>query len=139
MVSVVSIVKPGFPAVVSGKDVILGVLPFYHIYGKFYLSRPITCQLTPITGAVKLIHFPLSLGIPVVIMPKFDPVEFCSNIEKYSITGALVVPPILLGLTHHPGMYILCVITLLFNLPYSNFTILHEDAQVSHVRYRYSM
>jgi hypothetical protein len=35
MVSVVIISEPAFPKQISGEDRILGVVPFYHIYGQF--------------------------------------------------------------------------------------------------------
>jgi len=64
----------------------IGFLPFYHIY-----------------GCVKLLMFCLTMGVPVVIMSKFDPVEFCSSIEKYKATCGLIVPPICLAIVHHPA------------------------------------
>lgn len=42
-------------------------------------------------------------GIPVVIMPKFDPIEFLQTIEKYKITWVLAVPPMMLVFARHPG------------------------------------
>lgn len=42
--------------------------------------------------------------MPVVIMGKFDPVECLKNVERYKVTEWLVVPPVCLLLTHHPGM-----------------------------------
>lgn len=56
-----------------------------------------------LTGAVKLVHFPFICGIPVAIMPRFDPVQFCANVERYKATVALVVPPVLVVLARHPG------------------------------------
>ncbi|KAG6813535.1 hypothetical protein H0H92_010240 [Tricholoma furcatifolium] len=85
--SVLEAVKPGFPVLTAGKDCILGMLPFYHIY-----------------GAVKLVHFPFICGISVVIMQRFDPEKFCAHIEQYSITTALIVPPVLVALTRHPAV-----------------------------------
>lgn len=37
-------------------------------------------------------------------MSKFDPEAFCKNIEKHQITFGLIVPPILVVLTRHPGL-----------------------------------
>ena len=42
-------------------------------------------------------------GVPVVVMPGFEPTRFCQYIERYKITHVCVVPPILLTLLHHPG------------------------------------
>lgn len=65
----------------------LGLLPFYHIY-----------------GASKLVAFQLRQGIPLIIMEKFDPVAFCRAIQDYRITQACVVPPICLVLSQHPAV-----------------------------------
>ncbi|KAI0783026.1 AMP binding protein [Abortiporus biennis] len=84
--SLVNICDTLYPPTDYRKDVMLGVLPFYHIY-----------------GAVKLLHFPYLRGTPVVIMSKFDPTVFCRSIERYKVTSALIVPPICLALVHHPA------------------------------------
>jgi acyl-CoA synthetase (AMP-forming)/AMP-acid ligase II len=68
------------------RDVMVGVLPYFHIY-----------------GAVKLIFYPFYCGFPVVVLPKFDPEQFCRSIERYKVTVAFVVPPIILVLVHHPA------------------------------------
>ncbi|KAG6884239.1 hypothetical protein C0993_000184 [Termitomyces sp. T159_Od127] len=78
-------VKSAFPKLSPGKDLMLGMLPFYHIY-----------------GMVKHLHFPLLCGVPLVIMPRYDPVKFCAHIERYRITIALIVPPVLVVLARHP-------------------------------------
>lgn len=36
-------------------------------------------------------------------MTRFDPVQFCANIERYKVNRALVVPPVLVVLARHPG------------------------------------
>ncbi|KLO18615.1 AMP binding protein [Schizopora paradoxa] len=69
-----------------GKDRTLGFLPFYHIY-----------------GAVLLLQFFFKKGIPVIVMERFDAVEFLKNIEKYRITFATCVPPIMVILARHPA------------------------------------
>lgn len=60
-------------------------------------------MLISFAGAVKLLHFPLLTGTPVVVMPKFDPEVYCSSIQRYKVTISLVVPPMLLVLGRHPG------------------------------------
>ncbi|PPR03178.1 hypothetical protein CVT26_008027 [Gymnopilus dilepis] len=85
--SVMEIVKVGFPQMKYNEDSMLGILPFYHIY-----------------GAVKLLHFPFSCGVPVVIMTRFEPEQFCANIERYQITCSLIVPPVLVVLARHPAV-----------------------------------
>ncbi|KAF6760204.1 AMP binding protein [Ephemerocybe angulata] len=83
--AVIGQVRPVFPKSDSGPDRMLGILPFYHIY-----------------GAVKLVHFPLLVGTTVYIMPRFDPVQFLANIQKYKITNSLIVPPVLVVLSRLP-------------------------------------
>lgn len=85
-------------------DVVLGILPFYHIYGTYLVPL---CFLTAsnfhLSGAAKLLHFPFQAGTPVVIMPRFNMDGFCSHIARYKVTIALVVPPMLLGIAKSPG------------------------------------
>ncbi|KAF8070774.1 AMP binding protein [Lyophyllum atratum] len=85
--SVLQIVQTTFPELNVGNDSVLGILPFYHIY-----------------GAVKLVHFPWTRGTPVIIQPRFDPEKFCASIEKYRITVALIVPPVLVVMARHPAV-----------------------------------
>ncbi|MFT7587746.1 MAG: acyl-CoA synthetase (AMP-forming)/AMP-acid ligase II [Cellvibrionaceae bacterium] len=66
-------------------DTIMGVLPFYHIY-----------------GMVVIMNMSLAVGATIVSMPRFDPVEFLTCIQKYKVTKANLVPPILVFLAKHP-------------------------------------
>ena len=59
--------------------------------------------LLPFPGAVKLMLFPFFCGAAVIVMHRFDPIGFCSNIKKYQITFALVVPPVLVLMAKHSG------------------------------------
>ncbi|KAJ6576829.1 AMP binding protein [Mycena sp. CBHHK59/15] len=87
MTTLVDIVGASFPHLESGVDSMLGILPFYHIY-----------------GAAKLLHFPFTCGCPVIIQTRFEPVQFCAIIEKFRISTALVVPPVLVVLARHPAV-----------------------------------
>lgn len=58
-------------------DVILGFLPFYHIYG--------------LTSLVLNAFYKV---IPVVIMGRFDLELLCKLVEKYKVTLASIVPPV---------------------------------------------
>ncbi len=69
----------------SGNDKILGVLPFFHIYG--------------LTG---LIHQPLQRGIEEVVMPAFDLKKFLEAIQKHKITFIYVAPPVIVRLARDP-------------------------------------
>lgn len=99
IIAVLSIVKALFPPF-GMTDKMLAILPFYHIY-----------------GAVKLVQFPFICGTAVVVMPRFDPVQFCANIEKYRINVALVVPPVLVVMARHPAVdeYDLSTVRCLFS------------------------
>ncbi|KAF7193804.1 putative 4-coumarate--CoA ligase 1 [Pseudocercospora fuligena] len=65
----------------SGQDKILGVLPFFHIYG--------------LTG---LVHQPLHRGVELVVMPAFDLKLFLETIQKHKITFIYVAPPVIVRL-----------------------------------------
>ncbi|KAI9674447.1 MAG: hypothetical protein M1817_001785 [Caeruleum heppii] len=67
------------------RDVTVGFLPFYHIYG-------LNC----------LIHQSLYQGLTLVVMPRFDLETFCRLIQTQRITFAYVVPPVVLQLGKHP-------------------------------------
>ena len=66
-------------------DVVLGLLPFYHIY-----------------GMTVIMNWALRQGATVVTMPRFDMEQFLTILQKYSVTYAFLVPPIVLGLAKHP-------------------------------------
>lgn len=86
----------------------LGILPFYHIYGcvKVVQYPVCTCSHEWDTILTEIIDnfLQLTLGIPVVISPPFNPEEFCSYIQKYKITASLIVPPVLVLLASHPAV-----------------------------------
>ena len=66
-------------------DVCMGLLPFFHIY-----------------GMVVILNWALCKGATVVTMPRFDLEQFLQLFEKYGITYANLVPPIILALAKHP-------------------------------------
>jgi len=66
-------------------DVSLGVLPFFHIYGMVVVQMLVLAQ-----------------GGTLITMPRFDMEEFLATVQKYRITLAPLVPPIVLGLAKHP-------------------------------------
>ena len=66
-------------------DVSIAVLPFFHIYGMVVVQM-----------------YVLAVGGTLVTMPRFDMEEFLGAIQKYKITLAPLVPPIVLGLAKHP-------------------------------------
>jgi acyl-CoA synthetase (AMP-forming)/AMP-acid ligase II len=66
-------------------DVLIGLLPFYHIY-----------------GMVVVMSWALYQRATVVTMPRFDMEQFLGLVQKYGVTYAHIVPPIVLGLAKHP-------------------------------------
>ena len=97
--------KQIFAPMERGKDVMLGTLPFYHIYGS---SPPCSPRFSgrligPVSGCVLLLPFAFLVSTPIVIMPQFEPDAFCRYVEKYKVTAALIVPPVCLAILHHPG------------------------------------
>jgi len=69
------------------QDTILAVLPYFHIY-----------------GMVVIMMFGLCQGATVVSMPRFDMQEFLGIVQKYRVTVAPIVPPIVLGMVKHPAV-----------------------------------
>ncbi len=68
-------------------EVFIGVLPFFHIYG----MTVILCMV-------------LRSGGTVVTLPRFDLEGFLGAIDKYGVTTAYLVPPIVLALAKHPAV-----------------------------------
>ena len=68
-------------------EVLIGILPFYHIYG-----------MTVIMGGA------LHSGATVVTMPRFEIEQFLGLIQQYKVTTAYLVPPIVLALAKHPAV-----------------------------------
>ena len=66
-------------------EVIVAVLPFFHIYGMQILMNGV-----------------LYNGATTVTMPRFDLAEFLKIVEDYKVTRLYVVPPIILALAKHP-------------------------------------
>lgn len=69
------------------KSVVIGVLPFFHIFGlNFFALSSFLC------------------ATPVVVIPRFDLTVFCGAVQRFKCTQALVVPPMLLALSRHPAV-----------------------------------
>lgn len=66
-------------------EVVLAVLPFYHIY-----------------GLTVLLNFALKTRSTLVTMPRFDLPEFLRIIQDFSCTWVFIAPPIAVALAKHP-------------------------------------
>ncbi len=72
---------------IGGDDVLVGVLPFFHIYGQ-----------------VVVLNLGLSQGATIVTMPRFDMAAFLDLLERHRVTRAHIAPPVVLGLAKAPGV-----------------------------------
>jgi acyl-CoA synthetase (AMP-forming)/AMP-acid ligase II len=66
-------------------EVVIAVLPFFHIYGMQVLMNGV-----------------LQNGATLVTMPRFDLEQFLSLVQEHRVTRAYIVPPIVLALAKHP-------------------------------------
>jgi acyl-CoA synthetase (AMP-forming)/AMP-acid ligase II len=69
------------------EDRVIAILPFFHIYG--------------MTG---LVNLPLQAGATVVVLPRFDLLQFLDVLEQQRITQVFVAPPVVLALAKHPAV-----------------------------------
>ncbi len=72
---------------ISGDDVLVGVLPFFHIYGQ-----------------TVVLNLGLSQGATIVTMARFDMAAFLDVLEQHRVTRAHIAPPVVLGLAKIPGV-----------------------------------
>jgi acyl-CoA synthetase (AMP-forming)/AMP-acid ligase II len=72
---------------IAGDDVLVGVLPFFHIYGQ-----------------TVVLNLGLSQGATIVTMPRFDMAAFLDVLERHRVTRAHIAPPVVLGLAKVPGV-----------------------------------
>jgi acyl-CoA synthetase (AMP-forming)/AMP-acid ligase II len=71
----------------SPDDVVIAVLPFFHVY-----------------GLCVVMNLGLLAGATLVTMPRFELGQFLDLLERYRVTRAYVVPPIVLALAQHPAV-----------------------------------
>jgi 4-coumarate--CoA ligase len=69
----------------AATDRVLAVLPFFHIY-----------------GMTVLLNLALRQRASLVTMPRFDLVEFLTNIQRFQCTYLYIAPPIAVALAKHP-------------------------------------
>lgn len=82
---VANVAQAGPQIGVVADDVVLAVLPFFHIY-----------------GMTVLLNLALSARANLVTMPRFDLQEFLRIIQDHRCTFVFVAPPIALALAKHP-------------------------------------
>ena len=69
----------------TGDDTLICVLPLFHIY-----------------GLVVVLNMGLYQGATIVTMPRFDLEQFLQAMQRYEVTLAHLVPPVVLALSKHP-------------------------------------
>jgi PAS domain S-box-containing protein len=67
------------------EEVLIGTVPFYHGY-----------------GIIMIMSLALRSGARIVTMPRFEIKSFLEILEKYRVTTAYVVPPVVRTLAKHP-------------------------------------
>jgi len=67
-------------------DVLIGILPFFHIYGQ-----------------TVVVNLGLSQGATIVTMARFDMGGFLDLLERHRVTRAHIAPPVVLGLAKGAG------------------------------------
>jgi acyl-CoA synthetase (AMP-forming)/AMP-acid ligase II len=82
---VANLCQMGVPHEMSDDDVVIAVLPFFHIY-----------------GMVVILNAALSRGATLVTMPRFDLADYLRALQEHGVTRAYIVPPIAVALAKHP-------------------------------------
>jgi acyl-CoA synthetase (AMP-forming)/AMP-acid ligase II len=72
---------------IGADDVLVGALPFFHIYGQ-----------------TVVLNLGLSQGATIVTMPHFELGAFLDILETHRVTRAHIAPPVVLGLAKAPGV-----------------------------------
>ncbi len=83
--NITSVLSILHPIGVTRADVQLAVLPLSHIY-----------------GLTKILHWPVLVGTPVVVLPRFELGPFCRAVQTHKVTVVMLVPPIALILARDP-------------------------------------
>jgi long-chain acyl-CoA synthetase len=76
-----------FPKLERGKEIVLGALPYFHVF-----------------GLTACMNFAVSMGWPQILIPKPQPEPLLKAITKYRPTFAPLVPTMYVGLLSHPDL-----------------------------------
>ena len=82
---IANIAQTIIPSAIKDDELLIAVLPFFHIYGMQVLMN----------GG-------LTAGATVITMPRFDLEQFLDLHQRYHITRSFVAPPIVVALAKHP-------------------------------------
>jgi len=84
---VANVIQSSAAIELNERDVMIGILPFFHVY-----------------GLTVLMNLALWRGTTVITMPKFELDEFLRLMQDRRVTYACLVPPIVLALAKHPAV-----------------------------------
>ena len=84
---VANLTQGGSMVAAASEDVVIAVLPFFHLYG---------LQI--------LLNFNIRVGATTVSLPRFDLEQFLQTVQDHGVTRAYLVPPIVLALAKHPSV-----------------------------------
>lgn len=84
---VANLIQVGREMALGPEHTMIGVLPFFHIY-----------------GMTVIMNLGLRSGATIVTMPRFDLEQFLGLIEHHRVTHGFIVPPIALALAKHPAV-----------------------------------
>ena len=70
---------------VDERDTMIGVLPFFHIY-----------------GMVLILNLAIYRGTTLITVPRFELRDFLEMVQEYRVTTLNLVPPLVLALSKHP-------------------------------------
>ena len=76
-----------FPTFADGAEIMLGALPFFHVF-----------------GLTVVMNFAVYMGWGNVLVPKPQPEALLEAIHKYKVTFAPLVPTMFIGMLHHPAI-----------------------------------
>ncbi|MCY7782176.1 MULTISPECIES: long-chain-fatty-acid--CoA ligase LcfA [unclassified Bacillus (in: firmicutes)] len=71
----------------EGAEKVLGIVPFFHVY-----------------GLTAVMNYSIKQGFEMILLPKFDPLETLKIIDKQKPTLFPGAPTIYIGLLHHPDL-----------------------------------
>jgi long-chain acyl-CoA synthetase len=72
----------------KGEETVLGVLPFFHVY-----------------GMTTVMNLSIMYGAKMILLPKFNPLEVLKTIQKQKATLFPGAPTIYIGLLNHPDLH----------------------------------
>lgn len=89
----------------SHANVVANLTLLSSVYLYNTLNREVTITGVPlfhVLGGMYLVLFSAFKGVPVVLLPRFEPREYLGCVQRYRVTTIITAPPVLLFLTNSP-------------------------------------